>query len=37
METACQRLTENISEATWALLFLNEAYQPICPDLPIGN
>jgi WD40 repeat protein len=37
IETACRRLTENLSELTWAALFLNEAYQPICPDLPIGN
>lgn len=37
IETACRRLTENMSEATWATLFLNEAYQSICADLPIGN
>lgn len=37
IETACARLTENLSESIWAQLFLNEDYQPICPDLPIGN
>ena len=37
IETACRRLTENLSELTWATLFLNEAYQPICPDLSTGN
>lgn len=36
IDTACHRLTENMSEATWALLFLNEEYHPICPDLPTG-
>jgi WD40 repeat protein len=37
IDTACHRLTENMSEATWALLFLNEDYRPICPDLPTGT
>jgi len=37
IETACARLTENMSDVIWDLFFLNEEYQPICPDLPIGN
>ncbi|MBI5936111.1 MAG: TIR domain-containing protein [Chloroflexi bacterium] len=37
ISTACRRLTENLNNTIWAQLFLNESYQPICPDLPIGN
>ncbi len=36
IEIACQRLTENMSDATWTSLFFEEDYQAICPDLPIG-
>ncbi len=32
--TSCGRLTSNLSEATWKLLFLEEEYRMICPDLP---
>jgi WD40 repeat protein len=34
--TSCGRLTSNLSETTWKLLFLEEEYRMICPDLPVG-
>jgi WD40 repeat protein len=37
IDTACHRLTENMSEATWTSLFFTEAYQAICPNLPTGT
>jgi hypothetical protein len=35
--TSCGRLTSNLSETTWKLLFLEEEYRMICPDLPVGT
>jgi WD40 repeat protein len=34
--TSCGRLTSNLSKTTWKLLFLEEEYRMICPDLPVG-
>jgi WD40 repeat protein len=34
---SCGRLTSNLSEATWKLLFLEEEYRMICPELPVGT
>jgi WD40 repeat protein len=34
--TSCGRLTSNLSETTWKLLFLEEEYRMICPALPVG-
>lgn len=34
---SCKRLLENMSETTWKLIFGNEAYKPICPNLPAAQ
>lgn len=33
--TACGRLSENFSEMQWSQLFGNEAYESLCPELPV--
>ncbi|HAV76227.1 MAG TPA: hypothetical protein DCX53_02625 [Anaerolineae bacterium] len=34
---ACSHLTENLSYDDWALYFLDEEYQAICPSLPVSE
>jgi len=36
-ETACGRLTSNLSESKWKSLFFEEEYRLICPNLPAGE
>jgi WD40 repeat protein len=36
-EIACARLTENMTDSTWAFFFGDEPYQQICPNLPVGK
>ena len=35
--TACSHLVENLSHDDWAVYFIDEDYQPICPNLPISE
>lgn len=37
VETACSRLTTNLSLTTWQTLFSDEPYRLICPTLPQGQ
>jgi WD40 repeat protein len=37
LETACARLINNFDENKWKLLFFEEEYRPICPNLPAGE
>jgi WD40 repeat protein len=36
-ETACARLITNFDKNKWKLLFFEEEYRLICPNLPAGN
>jgi WD40 repeat protein len=37
IESACARMTHNLSHGEWANIFPNEQYRLICPDLPAGE
>jgi WD40 repeat protein len=37
IETACSRLVHNFSKSKWTLLFSDEEYRLICPNLPAGE
>jgi len=37
IENACSRLVSNFDQNTWNLLFFEEVYRPICPNLPAGE
>ncbi len=37
IEAACSRLINNFSESKWSLLFSEEKYHLICPNLPAGE
>jgi WD40 repeat protein len=37
METACERLVHNFDRNKWKLLFFEEEYRLICPNLPAGE
>jgi WD40 repeat protein len=36
-KAACARMTENLSHNKWKLVFLEDEYYPICPNLPAGG
>ncbi len=36
-EIACSRMTENFSENKWKLIFFDNEYYPICPNLPVAG
>jgi len=36
-EIACARLINNFDQIKWKLLFFEEEYRPICPNLPAGE
>ncbi len=36
-EAACSRMTENFDENKWKLIFFEDEYYPICPNLPAGG
>jgi WD40 repeat protein len=36
-ETACARLTTNFNKNKWKILFFEEEYRFICPNLPAGE
>ncbi len=38
LENACSRMIHNFDQSKWELLFFDEEYRPICPNLPAdGN
>jgi WD40 repeat protein len=37
IESACARMTHNFNQSIWGLLFFDEEYRPICPNLADGN
>ena len=37
IETACSHLTKNFDENKWKLVFFEDEYYPICPNLPAGG
>ena len=37
IENACSRLTHNFDQSKWELLFSDEEYRPICPNLAVEN
>ncbi|MDD2922075.1 MAG: hypothetical protein PHQ36_07290, partial [Anaerolineales bacterium] len=37
VETACSRLIRNFTKSKWKLLFFDEKYRLICPNLPAGE
>jgi WD40 repeat protein len=36
-EAACARMTENFGQDKWKLIFFEDEYYPICPNLPVGG
>ncbi len=37
IDTACSRLTHNLSKIKWEILFFEDEYRIICPNLPAGE
>ena len=37
IKVACSHLTANMSESEWSVVFPEEEYRPICPDLQVGQ
>ncbi|MDO8753173.1 MAG: TIR domain-containing protein [Anaerolineales bacterium] len=37
VETACSHMTRNFDESEWKLVFFEDEYYPICPNLPAGG
>jgi len=37
IESACSHLTKNFDQSKWKLVFFEDEYYPICPNLPVGG